>query len=296
MAPIDLDSFLDFIADRPDSVAIEALRALPHADLTKIERAVRAALDSCPIPIERGKRALVAARRERLRRAEALLEARKGDPTRLIGVARERWVEGGAHLDYLKLMVAFGRRSSALDLAFALLERDPGEVLAEVERFIEETLAIPEGYDAALEAYLEAPSREAFEALLRFAPPELAAHRLRHTVRRLLSAGADAGALLEVAGERALTEEMQARVDDGEVPDSALARLSERHPGARPEWLGLAARSARARGDQLGTIRHLRGALELAGAEVTRAREHLELVRALAEPELLELMDRAGLR
>ncbi|NLY92796.1 MAG: hypothetical protein GXY23_02100 [Myxococcales bacterium] len=296
MAPIDLDAFLDFIRERTDETVIDALNAMPRGDLARLSAAVRNALEACPIPIERGKRAAVAERRARLRRAEALLEARKGDPTRLIGFARERWVEGGKHLEYLRLMVAFGRREAALDLAFALLERDFDEDQEELERFVEEVLAVPEGHAAALEAYLREPSAEAFDALLRFAPPALAEHRLRHTVRKLLVAGADPVRLLEVAGPRALTEEMQARIDDGEIPAAELARLPEHHPDFAPDWLGLAARSALAKGDQLGTIRHLRGALRHAGHSAERAREHLETVRELAEPDLLELLDRAGLR
>jgi hypothetical protein len=296
MSPIDLDAFLRFIAQRPDPVVVDALRSLSRAELTQLSTAVASALADCPIPIERGKRAAVAERRAHLRRAEALLEARKGDPTRLIGVARERWVEGGKHLEYLRLMVAFGRRAAAIDLAFALLEREASPDLAEVERFLAESLEVPEGHDAAIEAYLHAPSTETFDALLRFVPADLSAHRVRHTVRKLLLAGADPSVLLQVAGTRALTEEMQTRIDAGDVPAALLARLPERHPGSTPDWLGLAARSARARGDQLGTIRLLRGALRHAGNSADRAREHLDLVRALAEPELLDLLDRAGLR
>jgi hypothetical protein len=296
MAPIDLDAFLDFIGPRPEPVVIDALRSLSRAELARLSRAVVAALASCPIPIERGKRAVVAARRERLKRAQALLEAQKGDPTRLISVARERWVEGGRHIEYLRLMIAFGRRAAALDLAFALLERERSAELVEVERFLAETLEFPEGHHGALEAYLRDPSSETFEAILRFVPTDLAAHRVRHTVRKLLLEGADPGVLLEVAGTRALTEEMHTRIDEGEVPASVLARLPERHPEATPEWLGLAARSARAHGDQLGTIRLLRGALRHAGTAVERAREHLAFVRELAEPELLDMLNRAGLR
>jgi hypothetical protein len=294
MAPIDIDAFLDFIGDRPDAAVIEALRPVPRGDLARLLRAVSSALASAPIPIERGSGRALAARREQLRRAHALLEAQKGDPTRLIGVARERWVEGGRHLEYLRLMVAFGRRAAALDLAFALLERELSAELVEVDRFLADTLEIPAGYDAAIATYLRAPSAEAFDALLRFSPPDLAAHRLRHTVRRLLLAGADPSTLLAVAGHRALTEEMHARIDDGEIPASALARLPEHHPESAPEWLGLAARSAHARGDQLGTIRLLRVALRHEDRD--RARQHLEFVREIAGPELLAMLDRAGLR
>jgi hypothetical protein len=296
MTPIDLDAFLDFIGSRPDAAVIDALRSLSRPDVSRLSRAVAAGLATCPIPIERGKRAAVALRRDRLRRAQALLDAHKGDPTHLISVARERWVEGGRHLEYLRLMLAFGRRAAALDLAFALLARERSAELIEVERFLAETLEVPEGHDGAIAAYLREPTSETFEAILRFVPADLAAHRVRFAVRKLILDGADPGTLLEVAGIRALTEEMQARIDEGEVPAAVLARLPERHPESTCEWLGLAARSARACGDQLGTIRLLRGALRHSGKTAERAREHLAFVRELAEPDLLDMLDRAGLR
>lgn len=298
MQASEVRNLLSTLLERSEAQLTQLIKLLPSYELRHLEALIREELEALPIPIEPSIRLQHQKRREALTRALYLLEARRGEPQRLIYDARQRWLNGGAHLDYLQLMRAFGRHQEVIDLAFALLiDRELCPELADVERLLREELRIPQGHEAAITRYLEDPSEETLEPLLRFMPAEFEEEQLRFTVATLLRCGADPSLLLTLLlaliGPDAITEEMQFLIDDGALSPQVMEALAEHHPDARVDLLGFAARSAQAQGDHLGTIRYLRVAM-LTDAE-ERARDHLEQVRELADADLLELLDRAGL-
>lgn len=295
MQATEVRSLLRAILERPDGQIAELIKLLPSHELKRLEALIREELESLPIPIEPSLNRKYERRRASLKHALYLLEARRGDPQRLILSARQRWLNGGEHLDYLQLMRAFGRHQEVIDLAFALLiDRELTPELEDVERVLRDELRIPPGHDAAVERFLNNPSEETIEPLLRFIPVESEENQLRFTIAAFLRRGAEPSLLLALIGPRALTEEMQLLIDDGRLSPQVIGALAERHPEDQADLLGFAARSAQAQGDHLGTIRYLRFAMDT--DEEERVRDHLEQIRELADPELLELLDRAGLR
>lgn len=295
MQATEVRILLRTLLERSEAQLTQLIKLLPPHELLRLEDLVRDELGALPIPIEPSIRVKHEERREALQRALYLLEARRGEPRRLILDARQRWLNGGAHLDYLQLMRAFGRHQEVTDLAFALLiDRELTPELANVERLLREELRIPQGHQPALERYLSDPSEETLEPLLLFIPAEAEEEHLRFTIAALLRRGADASLLLALIGPSALTEEMQFLIDEGELSPQVIEALAAQHPDAQVDLLGFAARSAQAQGDHLGTIRYLRSAMSADAEE--RARDHLEQVRELADPDLLDLLDRAGLR
>lgn len=295
MQATDVRILLRSLLERSEAQLNQLIKLLPSRELCQLERLVREELSALPIPIDPSIRLAHERRREALQRALYLLEARRGEPERLISDARQRWLNGGDHLDYLLLMRAFGRHQDVIELAFALLiDRELSPALADVERLLREELRIPPGHEGALERYLEDPSEETIEPLLLFIPAGAEEDHLRFTVAALLRRGADPSLLLALIGPEALTEEMQLLIDDGALSPQVIEALVEHYPDAEVDLLGFAARSAQAQGDHLGTIRYLRFAMRADSEE--RARDHLEQVRELADPDLLELLDRAGLR
>ncbi len=77
-------------------------------------------------------------------------------------------------------------------------------------------------------------------------------------------------------------------------PDTIKARADEGTPQARGLWLGLAAQAALARGDRLGAVRLLREAFEQAVDPFTPDTS-AAAIRDLADDELRELLDKAGI-
>lgn len=211
-----------------------------------------------------------------------------------IRAGREAWLAGGSALPVVELLRARGARIQAATYARLALAR-PDCIDAGPLRDLLATLSSPpSGWDAALEAFAQAPSPEAWRALQQFIPADMIYLRLRETVSRLRAAGVAGDVIFHYAGESGLVPELIELVEDGKVSPGFLEQRAARAGGAKATYFGLAAQAALLSGDLLGTARLLR--LSLANEnDMVGVFPHLEFIRSRATPEQIRMLGKAGI-
>lgn len=271
------------------------VRGLDPSGRERLEHAARQAQRALPVPIGPHVDDDDARRHRLLDRVLAWIAAVRGEPDALLSIARDDWLAGGTHADYLRLLLEHGRTAQALSTARALLEHPDCSDRGALEALIAEAARPPSGWSEAVAAFARRPTRRGWDELLRFTPPGLYDQRVRYTLRLLRELDVDAATLFRCATHEGVVPEAIELVDKGEVePRVVLERADRAPPGARGLWLGLAARAACVRGDGLGTVRLLREAYAVT-ERVDALVFDLQFVRDHADGALLDLLDRAGL-
>lgn len=281
---------------RSEDDAIEAiLGSLGKRTLDRLEGMATAARAALPLPIGPSIRDEPAERSRALDHLLGWIETTRGEPERLLASARQRWLSGGGHPRYLRMLVRFGRADDALVLARSLLE-DPGcaDVL-ELEQVLAEAATAPAGWTDAVRELVREPSMERWQHLMRFTPVEVRSRRIRYTQRMLLQMGVAPDFVFDFVTSFGSTVDAVDLASLGLVePAHILERGREVAAAEEALWLGLAARSASVRGEHFTTLRYLREAL----ATLPRSgalRDDIDFVYSRADAELQEMLERAGI-
>lgn len=281
---------------RGQDEAIEAvLGSLGERSLTRLESMAASARAALPLPISASIRDRDAQRSRALDHVLGWIAMGRGEPERLLASARQRWLSGGGHPRYLRLLVRFGRADDALVLARSLLE-DPGCADAlELEQVLAEAAAAPAGWTDAVRQLVCEPTLDRWEKLMRFTPPEARSRRVRYTQRMLLQMGVDPERVFDFVTSDGSSADAVDLANLGLVNPSYIVERGRSIPEVDEAlWLGLAARSACVRGEHFATLRYLRQALaELPQSSVLA--DDVDFVYSRAGAELLEMLDRAGI-
>jgi hypothetical protein len=283
-------------AERGEGADVGSLvEPLSEPDLDSLEQAVRRELGALPVPIGRQVDDPPARKRRVLDRVLAWIRAKRGDPSDLLALAREDWLAGGRHADYLRLLMEYGRPADAIAMARTLLQHGHTHHRSELEGLMEEAARPPEGWADAVRQFARAPSQEGWKRLIRFIPQDRYEERVRYTLALLQSLEVQGDVLFRCATYEGVTAEAIELVEKGQVDPRVVEERAERSTKeGRPLWLGLASRAACVRGDAFSTVRLLRQACAYpdTGGAVTR---DIAFVRARAGEQMRELLDRAGI-
>ncbi|MEM1417328.1 MAG: hypothetical protein AAGH15_20690 [Myxococcota bacterium] len=215
-----------------------------------------------------------------------------GDAERLLRVERSRWLSGGDVVRYCEQLRRFGDEEMAEALARTVVGREPGiapRLRERLEAFLAAGDPLPGSLHRAIDRLGAEPSLDAMRALLRFTPEELRPTRLRRVIEVLEEAGVGADERFRLAAVLGPSAEALRLAESGAVAPATIEALAGGADDPGP-WLGIAARAACVRGDRLGTVRLLRGALA-AGA---LARGDLAFIRHHGDAELRTMLERAG--
>lgn len=290
-----LDALLSAAENGEPADPTSAIRSLSDDRLRAIEARARAELGLLPVPIGKSGDAPIHRRRRMLERVLATIDAHRGQPQRLLALAREDWLAGGRHSLYLRLLVEHGRAHEAMHIARALLERAEGEDRLAIERVVRDAGQPPKGWDEAVRAFARSPSLDAWDRLLRFIPEAVFELRLRHTLALLRHLDVDPEVVFRCAARSGVTADAIELAEEGRVsPRIIEERARASKPPASGLWYGLAARAACVRGDGFSTVRLLRAMLA-SGIDDDRIDEEIRFVRSRADDALRLLLDRAGL-
>ncbi len=270
------------LLSQSDPAALGALR-------TELESHLRA----LPVPL-RGSHPLMLRRRTLLKLRDTI-DVCLGMPEAVLKEAREQWLSGGSHVEYLRLLVQHGHSARAVSMAIALLDADEQRDRAELESLLAEVSLAPSGWTVAVAAFARAPSEEAWRDLQRFTPCEVYQERVRYTLRILMQLGVAEETVFRFATLDGATPEAISLAEEGCVSAQVVeARARNSDVQGRVLWLGLAARAACVGGDHLGTIRLLREAYRASVASTYDPLRDLAFVRDHADSTLRALLVNAG--
>lgn len=276
------------------SIDIEAhLEALEEDAVAAVERAARARLAELPTPLHAGETPL-GLRRAALERLVAHAADRLGHPDDLMDILRRDWLRGESVMPLLLALDARGRSDEAHFTARLALIGAEGEEEEGIERFLSEGGAPPDGWPDAVRAFAKSPSVERFRDLFLFTPPAVYEARVRGTLRYLRRLGVPSDIVFGLATVDGIRSEAIELVESGVVSvEAVLAQVQRSPPETAPFWWGLAARAAFTQGDHFGTVRYLAEAYKRPESEYLPTIQAFD-IRELADAELHEMLDRAG--
>lgn len=271
------------------------LTGLGEADLAAAEGHAREALVALPTPLFPHIESPLARRRSALRRVAAHASDLLGRPDELLDILRNDWLRGASVMPLLRTMRAHDRGDEANVTARLALMSAEGREEEEIEDFLSSSGAPPDGWTDAVRAFARRPSREGWESLLQFTPPEVYYHRVRSTLRLLRRLGVEPDVVFDLATYDAVTPDAIELAESGLVSvGRILARMAEGTPESRPLWLGLAARAAFEQGDRFGTVRFLSEAYQVGDEPFFLPTIQTMDIREQADDELHEMLDRGG--
>ncbi len=151
----------------------------------------------------------------------------------------------------------------------------------------------PHGWSEALGHFARYPSRETWDAIIRFSPEERVYDWAERAVRDLVEMGCSGDPIILYASQTGLTPGMIGLVEEGRVSVDALLERGRRTETARAIWLGLAAQAAYIHGDRFRTIALLRESRSHESSLASAAGTVLWL-REMANEEMKEMMKKAG--
>jgi len=265
-------------------------------DIALIEDWARATLDALPTPLRPARGSELERRRVVLRRISAESAARRGRPDEVLRQLLAEWRhDGDSPAPYVEHLIRYGRDDMAAVVARYVLSKADCLERKRVEAALESVGAPPDGWQEAVLAFASAPSVDAWDRLMQFTPDDVLYHRTRNTLQTLIHMGVDGDILFQCATRYGCTPDALELVELGLVaPETILQRGREGPTTARGIWLGLAARGALARGDRFGAVRLLKEAVETADPAFPPLTE-VWAIRELADDELNEILDRAGI-
>lgn len=250
-------------------------------------------LRAMPVPLHRSHP--LTQERSTLLTLRDTIDACLGLPEALLREARERWLAGGSHAEYLRLLVQSGHSARAVSMAIALLDANEQRDRKELETLLAEVSLAPTGWTLAVARFAQDPTELSWRRLQRFTPCEVYQERVRYTLRILMQLGVSSEVVFHFATLDGATPEAIGLAEEGLVSARVVEARSLRSDAeGRVLWLGLAARAACVAGDQLGTIRLLRAAYTASrGSSYDPARD-LAFVRDHADTCLRALLLNAG--
>jgi hypothetical protein len=250
-------------------------------------------LRTLPVPLHRSHP--LTQERSSLLALRDTIDACLGLPEALLREARERWLAGGSHVEYLRLLVRNGHSARAVSMAIALLDANEQRDRQELETLLAEVSLAPTGWARAVTRFAQDPSELGWRRLQRSTPCEVYQERVRYTLRILMQLGVSSDVVFHFATLDGATPEAIGLAEEGLVAARVVEQRSLRsdHEG-RVLWLGLAARAACVAGDQLGTIRLLRAAYAAARGSTYDPARDLAFVQDHADACLRALLLNAG--
>ncbi len=250
-------------------------------------------LRALPVPLHRSHP--LAEHRSSLLTLRDTIDACLGLPDALLREARERWLAGGSHAEYLRLLVQNGHSARAVSMAIALLDANEQRDRHELEGLLAEVSLAPSGWALAVAQFAMEPSEESWGHLQRFTPCEVYQERVRYTLRILMQIGVAPETVFHFATLDGATPEAIGLAEEGMVAARIIEERAHRSDQeGRVLWLGLAARAACVAGDQLGTIRLLRAAYRAGRGSTYDPDRDLAFVRDHADSSLRALLVNAG--
>ena len=149
-------------------------------------------------------------------------------------------------------------------------------------------------WEESLDAFVANPSIEAWDNMMRFCPLKVHYQRVKNTLRTLKARGVDPNLLFILGSKDGLLPEAIGWAEEGLVdPETILAQEKTMHSDEmRGTLLGLAAHAYFHRGDRFNTVRYLKEAVALSDMVLFT----VEYIEDNADPELREMMKKAGLR
>jgi len=149
-------------------------------------------------------------------------------------------------------------------------------------------------WEAAIEEFARTPSVEAWGRLVTSLPEDDLYDRTRTAMQIAMRLGVDGDLLFRCSLRYGITPDTIELIERGQVDPETVAGRGRERGHVRGLWLGLAAQSAKARGDRVRTVEYLREAYASADA-LDSAPHSAARIREEADDELHELLDRAGI-
>jgi hypothetical protein len=193
----------------------------------------------------------------------------------------------------IELLLELGRIDEAGATGRIALRMDREDDRERIEELLAMVESTPEGWDTAIADFAAHPSKEAWDAIIRFAPLERIYDWAEKAVRQLLRGECDADAIILYASQTGVTPGMIGLVDEGLVSVDALVERASQPGAARAMWLGMAAQAAFLRENRFRTIALLRDAIA-SETELSLATMSIRWIRERADGEMEERMKKAG--
>lgn len=207
---------------------------------------------------------------------------------------REWLSEGGSAVPVVELLLEMERPGEAATIGRLALRMETSEADREtIETLLAKIESTPPGWSDALAEFAQNPSRDTWDAIIRFSPLERIYDWAERAVRDLMAIGCSGDHIILYASQTGLTPGMIGLVEEGHVSVEALVERGNRTEAARAIWLGLAAQAAYIHGDRFGAIALLRESRSNENDLVTAAASVLWL-REMADDEMKEMMRKAG--
>jgi len=272
------------------------LSDMSDGDLQKMAGLTQDVLDKIP-PKLHAQPGDLATRRGRFERLDAelrfLLESdQKGLRTML---ARTLFTENtGSGLRLITLFYDCGDEIALGAMGRMMLDNPACPDREMIQAMVDKLNRAPGRWEESLDAFVANPSIEAWDSLMRFCPLDVHFQRVKNTLRTLKARGVDANLLFILGSKDGLLPEAIVWAEEGLVdPETILAQEKTMHSDEmRGTLLGLAAHAYFHRGDRFNTVRYLKEAVALSETVCFT----VEQIKDRADPELREMMEKAGLR
>jgi len=212
-----------------------------------------------------------------------------------VEAARKAWLDGGSPMPFVELLASLGARVEAATYARAALARPDCKDADALKALLTSLSSPPAGWIESVDAFVQDPSAETWDALVRFIPLDSLYLRMRDLVSQLRARGMDGDTIFRYAGQSVLFPDLIELVEDGQVSVKVLEERAALARGAKTTYFGLAAEAAFLAGDMLGTVRLLRLSLAHENADVG-AFPHVEFVLSRATKDQAEILSKAGIR
>ncbi len=274
--------------------AVEEGGAVPDDAPGDLEVWARSAMAEIPVPLRPRPDQPLTRRRRALRFIAAEMARRRGDAAELEALLRDDWLTGGSAVPYIKLLLAVGRKEEAGiygRLAAAHAKADSSEI----DALLQDAADAADSWVAAVRAFVEDPSEDGWDDLMRFVPGDAFYERARFTLALLIRFGVDPDLVFWCATRDGVTPDAIGLAETGAAsPNAIRKRAAHGSSLSIGLWLGLAAQSALARGDQFLAVRLLREAYEKHMSPFEPLSSAM-WIREHADDELHAMLDSAGI-
>lgn len=279
----------------PGDLPWKELSDMSGEDLQKMAGITQEALDKMPpkVHVPPGD---LATRRGRFERLNAELRfLLEGDEEGLrTMLTRTLFTENsGSGLRLITLLYDSGDEVALGAMGRMLLDNPACPDRETIQAMVDELNRTPARWEASLDAFVAKPSVEAWDSLMQFCPLEVHFQRVKNTLGTLKARGVDPNLLFILGSKDGLFPEAIGWAEEGLVdPETILAQEKTMHSDEmRGTLLALAAHAYFHRGDRFNTVRYLKEAVALSDT----ARFTVEQIEEHADPELREMMGKAGL-
>lgn len=274
--------------------AIESGGSVPDDAPAGLEAWARTALEDLPVPLRPRADDPLVRRRRALGLVAAEMARRRGDTSELEELLRDDWLGGGSAVPYLRLLIALGRKDEAGPYG-RIAVGDPKEDAMTIHALLQDAADAADSWVEAVRSFVHDPSEDGWDDLMRFVPEDDFYERLRFTIALLLRMGVAPDTVFWCATRDGVTADAIGLAETGAAsPDAIRERAARGSPASVGLWLGLAAQSAHARGDEFLCVRLLREAYETHVAPLEPTSSAMA-IRETADDDLHTMLDAAGI-